>query len=279
MCGIATIAIGRRSRGRIPYKLLRELTRELLYELHPRGMDASGIAVINEGGNIESSVFKKPLRPQRLVVRPRFEEILQTIGPQTNFIMLHTRMATIGDTADNFNNHPIVTSPIVGIHNGTLINENRLFKQYSRDFRREGSVDSEIIFRLYHHFTDTMGLLPKQALIATSKELVGAYTGALVDTRVQHRMLMFKFQRSLAILTLPHFDMIITVSEPKFYDIARRRLGIKSRDGCKYPRDGTGFIIDLNMRNRITDNIIGFDIPVEQSLTHLASWFGYGMCG
>ena len=283
MCGIATISIGRRSRGRIPYELLRELVRELLYELQPRGTDASGIAIINEpNSGVNSVVFKKPLRPHRFVVRPKFNEVLEHIGPQTNFILLHARASSVGDTSDDFNNHPIVTPPILGIHNGTLYNDDSIFKKFSDDFDREGEVDSEVIFRLYNYFTESGGLSPKQAMQATSDQLWGSYTGAIIDMRHSHRMVMFKFQRSLVVFRLKHYDIIIAISEAKFYDDAARRLGINSRVDCKYVTEGTGLLIDLNIPSRITDSIIDFNIPVDGSLNSMRSyapWFASGYCG
>lgn len=260
MCGIATISIGRSARGRIRYPLLRRLTRELLVELSPRGLDASGIAVVNED---ECIVFKKPLRPDRLANRPKFEEALSKIGPQTNFIMLHSRASSVGNTTDNFNNHPIVTDPIIGIHNGTLYNDGSLFRAFKGHFAREGQVDSEIIFRLLSHYLD-LGLSPQQAMQETGKQLFGAFTGAAVDMRHPHRMLMFKFQRPMSILRFSHTDTVVAVSEARFYDRSAHRLGIKAKDKCVYPYDGAGLVLDLNA-GKITDKLVEFEIPVEEN--------------
>lgn len=262
MCGIATIAIGRRARGRIPYPLLRKLCKELMVELQPRGIDASGIAIINEGEG--SRVYKKPLRPERLAARPMFNEMLESIGPKTNFVMLHARATTVGTTSDNFNNHPIVVEPIVGIHNGTLYNEDRLFAKFEKDFDREGDVDSEVIFKLYLHFVE-QGLSPKQAMAQAGSLLSGAFTGALVDMRSPHQMVMFKHERSLCVFRFPHYDMILAVSEARFYDRVAKRLGIKAKEKCEYVYDGTGMLFDLNIEGRITDTIIDFDIPVQKA--------------
>jgi glucosamine 6-phosphate synthetase-like amidotransferase/phosphosugar isomerase protein len=261
MCGIATIAIGRRCRKRVPYPLVQKLVRELLIELQPRGIDAAGVAVINEGA--ESKVFKKPLRPDRLVVRPKFDEVLSLIGPQTNFVLLHARATSVGSTLENFNNHPIIVEPVVGIHNGTLWNEDALFTAYEHAFDREGDVDSEIIFKLYRHYVD-QGLNPKQAMSQACKRLWGAFTGALVDMRQPHQMVMFKNERDLCVLRFPHYDMVIAVSKAQYYDRAARRLNIKAKDACDYVSDGTGILFDLNVDKRLTDEILDFDIPVEK---------------
>jgi len=252
------------------------MCKELMVELQPRGIDATGIAVINEGA--PSRVFKKPLRPERMVERPMFDETLELIGPKTNFIMLHSRATTVGSTEDNFNNHPIIIEPIVGIHNGTLYNEDRLFDRFEDDFKRDGDVDSEVIFKLYLHFVD-QGLNPKQAMAQTGSLLQGAFTGALVDMRTPSQMVMFKHQRPLCVFRFPHYDMIVTVSEAKFYDRVAKRLGIKAKESCEYMYDGTGMLFDLNIESRITTSIIDFDIPVQKDYVNRYSGWLSGIMG
>jgi len=119
-------------------------------------------------------------------------------------------------------------------------------------------------------------------MAATSEELAGAYTGAMVDSRYPHRMIMFKFQRSLSLLRLIHYDIVITISEVGFYDNARKRLGLQAKDQYQFVKDGTGFIVDVNEDGRITDKIIDFDIPVERSWRMVGSrspWLSVGFYG
>ncbi|KKM26869.1 hypothetical protein LCGC14_1580440 [marine sediment metagenome] len=263
MCGIATISIGRRARGRISYPLVREMTKQLLIELQPRGLDAAGIAVINDPEQEQSVVFKKPLRPSRLTVRPRFQDALDLIGPQTNFIMLHARSTTVGNTDENYDNHPIIAPPVVGIHNGTLRNHEALFKNF--DLEREGAVDSEVIFRLYGSLLEK-GIQPEKAMKAVALQLEGAFTGAAVDLRHPHRMLMFKFERPLHVLTFKHHDMIIAISEVRHYDRAKAKLGIKASDRCSWLQDGAGFWIDVNEPGHIVKNIHRFRFPIDHNV-------------
>ena len=137
MCGIAAIAIGKRFRHLIPYEKLRELVSALMVELEYRGLDASGIAVINDPNKAGSVVFKKALRPSRMVLRERFQEVVDGIGQDTNFVLLHARATTSGNTSNNFNNHPILVPGCVGIHNGTLMNDDSLFHDDHRDIISE----------------------------------------------------------------------------------------------------------------------------------------------
>jgi len=275
MCGIATIALGRSEREKIPYDKLRSLVSHLIVELQARGVDASGIAVINEKGKEESVVYKMPLRAERLVVRPAFQSVLGKIGPHTNFIMLHARATTVGSNENSPDNHPILTPNIIGIHNGTLYNHNKLFNEYEDHFPRTGKVDSEIIFRLYSHFVDT-GLTPQEALKKTSDLLDGAYTGALVDWRVPSRMLMFKNDRSLCMVRMKHYDTLIAVSEARLLSKAIDETGIKAKSEALYVEDGTGIIVDLNEKEKITDRCHAFRIPINSRFTRFVrnAWSG-----
>jgi glucosamine 6-phosphate synthetase-like amidotransferase/phosphosugar isomerase protein len=272
MCGIATISIGRRNRDRIPYDKLRALVRELMVELQPRGNDASGIAIINALGTVPSSVYKKALRPDRFVVRPAFQDSLKRIGPETNFVLLHARAATVSGTENNYNNHPILIPNFIGIHNGTLYNEDRLFKEFEEYFPREGKVDSEVIFRLFSHFV-SKGAGPQKALEETAELLNGAFTGAVVDWRKPHEMVMFKHDRALCLIRIPYYDVVITVSESKFYHRAATRLGMKVKASHQYVLDGVGLIMNLESEKALVDSVVDFDIPVKK-FTSMGGQYG-----
>lgn len=264
MCGIATISIGREKRNKLPYSKLQTLIRNLLVELEPRGSDASGIAVINEGA--DSLVFKKPLRASRLVVRPMFEQVLKAVTEKTNFVMLHTRYSTVGSTAKVINNHPILIPNFVGIHNGTLENHTNLFKRHSDDFQRLADVDSEVIFQLFKHYTKE-GESPEDAIKSVAAELSGSFTGAVVDLRAPHRMTMFKNGRVLTVIHIPAYDMVVTVSEAKFF-----KKALEAMDGakvdvsrCDFVQDGTGMIFDVNYNNFLADGVRDFHIPTAKA--------------
>ena len=274
MCGIATISIGRRNRDRIPYEKLRALVRELMIELQPRGMDASGIAVVNALGTESSSVYKKALRPDRFVVRPAFNDSLERIGPNTNFVLLHARAATVSGTEDNYNNHPILVPDFVGIHNGTLYNEDRLFREFEDQFPREGKVDSEVIFRLFGHFANK-GVGSQKALQETADLLAGAFTGAVVDWRRPHEMVMFKNDRALCLIRIPYYDIVIAVSESKFYHRAVTRLKMKVKASHQYVMDGVGLIMNLESEKPLVDSVVDFDIPIKKYTSYGGQYGGY----
>lgn len=83
-------------------------------ECEVRGTDATGIAY-NLGGNIK--VFKRPLAAHKLKFR---------VPTGVNVVMGHTRLATQGKPADNYNNHPWSTGSFALAHNGVLWNDKEL---------------------------------------------------------------------------------------------------------------------------------------------------------
>jgi glucosamine 6-phosphate synthetase-like amidotransferase/phosphosugar isomerase protein len=60
--------------------------------------------------------------------------------------MGHARWRTRGSEAVPANNHPIRAGAVIGSHNGTILNADRLFLHWG--FKREGEVDSEVLVRL-----------------------------------------------------------------------------------------------------------------------------------
>ena len=86
----------------------------LAKECEVRGTDATGIAY-NFGGSIK--VFKRPLAAHKL----KFH-----VPNGVRVVMGHTRLATQGRPADNFNNHPWSTGSFALAHNGVLWNDREL---------------------------------------------------------------------------------------------------------------------------------------------------------
>ena len=68
-------------------------------------------------------------------------------------IVGHCRQKTKGTERNNANNHPIVRDLIVGVHNGMIHNDDITFNNYKDAIKRNGEVDSEIIFALIEYFS------------------------------------------------------------------------------------------------------------------------------
>jgi glucosamine 6-phosphate synthetase-like amidotransferase/phosphosugar isomerase protein len=92
------------------------------------------------------SLFKRPGPAAKLVIEDKYAEVMGRLDNATTCILGHTRWKTRGTEANSFNNQPLRAGRVIGCHNGTILNADRLFKRYR--LPRVGEVDSEFIFRL-----------------------------------------------------------------------------------------------------------------------------------
>lgn len=146
ICGISGFSLARtdvHSHDRV-----KRLTRSLLLGIEERGTDATGIAWNDQNGkmvvqkrDIEASKFIRQISPWR----------------HASTVLAHTRLATQGSTVVRANNHPIVTGNIVGIHNGMVYNDDRLFRDMGIEELRIAQVDSEAIFAAIAYGADVIG--------------------------------------------------------------------------------------------------------------------------
>jgi asparagine synthetase B (glutamine-hydrolysing) len=133
MCGIAGYSLSRASaidRTRAAQALLAAIAE--------RGADAVGYAHRSPGLPIV-------LHKQRSGASAVLELI--EIPADAHQVLLHVRDYTKGHPDIEANNHPVRHGVVVGIHNGTVVNDDELMARHG--FERaepEMSVDSEVIF-------------------------------------------------------------------------------------------------------------------------------------
>jgi hypothetical protein len=117
------------------------MTAVLGYEMQSRGKDATGILTVDPKGRWK--LRKKPY-PADVFLAGR-----NGIGVSASTLLLHTRAATQGKSSIPGNNHPIQYGNVIGIHNGVIWNDDKLYDHYKWD--RLNQVDSEAIFAALHH--------------------------------------------------------------------------------------------------------------------------------
>jgi glucosamine 6-phosphate synthetase-like amidotransferase/phosphosugar isomerase protein len=163
MCGIAGYSLSTRS------AVDRTLAAQsLLAGIAERGADAVGYA------------YRIPEGPYPVVTKQRTpaSELLDRISipqPATE-VLVHVRDYTKGHPSIPANNHPVRHGPVLGIHNGIILNDDELLEPHDCA-RREPrmTVDSEAIFCLAaHSHNDSRAL----------EELSGSFATAWLDERV-----------------------------------------------------------------------------------------------
>src|SRR5712672_2813598 len=136
MCGIAGYSLSARS------DVDRTLAAQsLLAGIAERGADAVGYA------------YRSPEDAYPVVAKQRTpaSQLLERISvpqPATE-LLVHVRDYTKGHPSIAANNHPVRHGPVVGIHNGIILNDDELLERHAIERAHpKMSVDSEAIFAL-----------------------------------------------------------------------------------------------------------------------------------
>jgi glucosamine 6-phosphate synthetase-like amidotransferase/phosphosugar isomerase protein len=162
MCGIAGYSLSAHS------SLERTLAAQaLLAGIAERGADAVGYAY-RAPHAADAVVTKQRTRASSLLERIRVPE-------DANQVLVHVRDYTKGHPSIAANNHPVRHGPIIGIHNGIILNDDDLLGPHScaRSEPRM-TVDSEAIFALAAHSRNDPRSL---------EALAGSMAAAWLDSR------------------------------------------------------------------------------------------------
>jgi glucosamine 6-phosphate synthetase-like amidotransferase/phosphosugar isomerase protein len=155
MCGInGMVFLKGVERNEAMMDKIRFVFDQLLYETQDRGEHATGIASFKRDGSHE--LYKKDINADKMTrLDEEYRKIVNNFdGENTSVVISHTRYYTKGKPDKNFNNHPFHIGNVIGLHNGSVKNDDHLFTQYKEKFTRVGEVDSEIIFQLINHYNN-----------------------------------------------------------------------------------------------------------------------------
>ena len=164
MCVIVGVGAGRN----IPSILLQGLQR-----LEYRGYDSSGVAVIDEAG--ELSVCRRPGKVQNLLQAMEDQPIRGKTG------IAHTRWATHG-IVNEVNSHPHSSGQRVSlVHNGIIENHNVLRDELKKaGYVFASDTDSEVVVHLIDSYLE-QGHSLLESVRAAIKRLEGAFAIAAVS--------------------------------------------------------------------------------------------------
>jgi glucosamine 6-phosphate synthetase-like amidotransferase/phosphosugar isomerase protein len=163
MCGIAGYSLSARS------DVDRTLAAQaLLAGIAERGADAVGYA--HRGPQDAYPVVTKQRTPASMLL-DRID-----VPHDATELLVHVRDYTKGHPSISANNHPVRHGPVVGIHNGIILNDDELLDPLScARAEPRMTVDSEAIFALAAHSHNDPRAL---------EELTGSMAAAWLDARV-----------------------------------------------------------------------------------------------
>jgi len=162
MCGIAGYSLSGRS------DVDRTLAAQaLLAAIAERGADAVGYAYRARAASYATVV------KQRTPASELLERV--AVPAEATQVLVHVRDYTKGHPSIPANNHPVRHGPVVGIHNGIILNDDEVLEPFScARVEPEMTVDSEAIFAVAAHSRSRARALER---------LRGALAAAWVDER------------------------------------------------------------------------------------------------
>lgn len=156
MCGInGVVFMNGVKRSEEMLKQIRFVFNEMFVNTQARGEHATGLVHFKRNGGYD--FHKAALSAQQMVTNDEtYNQIIDGMGVNTFSIIGHTRYFTKGKPDNNDNNHPFDIGNVVGVHNGTITNDDMLFKKFEKDFSRIAEVDSEIIYQMINHYNSEL---------------------------------------------------------------------------------------------------------------------------
>lgn len=146
MCGIFGLAV----KGNTDYDLsfLTKSLNSLAKFSETRGVDSSGICIQNHDDNA-FHVIKGPLKVSSLLKRVQAKKDLNNLFCKKNhnsnkLAFGHARLVTNGSQLNDNNNQPVYKDGIICIHNGIVVNSDKLWEKYT-SISRKYDIDTEII--------------------------------------------------------------------------------------------------------------------------------------
>ncbi len=188
-----------------------KIVKVLSAECEQRGIDATGIAYIDENRN-NIKIYKKPLPAHKM--RFKFK-----CNPKV--IMGHTRMTTQGNEKFNFNNHPFYSEKLdfALAHNGIIYNDKDLRKKEKLP-KTKIQTDTYIAVQLI----DKKNTLDFDSLKFMAEKVEGSFCFTVLNNK--NEMFIVKGNNPMAVYNFGKF--YIYASTKEILNKALNKLKIKS---------------------------------------------------
>jgi glucosamine--fructose-6-phosphate aminotransferase (isomerizing) len=181
MCGIFGIVIGEKSD--LSLANARKNSDKLFRLSESRGKEASGV-VFRSGSRV--LVLKEPSAATNLIKTKAYSGLFNSAissgtgnFPAKPFAILgHSRLVTSGKSELNSNNQPVIKDGAVGIHNGVIVNDVKLWQEFP-SIKKLYDVDTEVVFGLLQMFRH-QGQTMIEATRSTFKAIDGSASVAML---------------------------------------------------------------------------------------------------
>lgn len=226
MCGIiGQMAFGELddNKEKIRQESMIFIGSELLQLSQEKGKDATGTALLFNDGNYVG--LKMGIPSIEFISRfgktnkeyGGFVKVWRENEIPARVFLGHCRNTTRGNALDNVNNHPIKVGDVIGVHNGTITNDDKIFRNLKS--KRDGQVDSEAIFRLLHHFSKN-GTEPItiEMLEEIVQRITGTFSVLAFSGNNPYQVYGFRDGRPLEMVLIKPLKLVVCATEKKFIE-------------------------------------------------------------
>ena len=271
MCGIiGQLAFGKltEEEEKVRQESMIFLGSELLQLSQEKGKDATGVSLLFDDGNYVG--LKMGIPSIEFISRygktskeyGGFIKVWRESDLPVRTFLGHCRSTTRGSSLDNVNNHPVKVGDIIGVHNGTLTNDDKIFSNLK--CKRDGIVDSEAIFRLLHHFSKN-GTEPftTKMLEEVVRRLTGTFAVLAFSGNNPYQVCAFRDGRPFEMALVKPLKLVICASDKKFMEAALFRYNKHINlyiNGTNFPTLTKG---DIEYKYLLDDSALVFDLRTE----------------
>jgi glucosamine--fructose-6-phosphate aminotransferase (isomerizing) len=255
MCGIFGLVIGQNLKVS-PKELMRVVN--CMFKLsESRGKEASGLAL-----RIDKSIYvlKEPITSSKLVKTKQYKQLFtQTLKEQGYdgvqlkgpiVVLGHSRLQTNGLSEINTNNQPVVKDGAVGVHNGIIVNDAKLWKTYPA-IAKKYDVDTEVFLSLVQMFR-AQGKSMVDAIRSVFENIEGSASVAVqfCDTNT---LVLATNTGSLYICSSKDEKILVFASEKYILEQVLNQGLLKNlfvESSITQVKAGQGYLLDLNLSRR-----------------------------
>ena len=252
MCGIFGILIGENIK--LSPSEFMQIVNSLFKLSESRGKEASGLAL-----RCKNSVYvlKEPITSSRIVKTSNYKDLfnhtLKTEAYDGNqmqaplLVLGHSRLQTNGQSEINTNNQPVVKDGAVGIHNGIIANDTKIWQEFPT-LKKKYDVDTEAFLSLLQLYR-TQGKTIIEAVKLVFEHIEGSASVAVQFDDINYLVLATN-TGSLYVALSKSEKILVFASEKYILQHAlNNRLLRRFFEGKPITqiKAGQGYLLDLNL--------------------------------
>lgn len=240
MCGI--LGWMTTARSNISEEKYKKGIKRLFLLSETRGKEASGVCCVTDK-SVE--VLKTPCRAKKMVTSKEYHKCIdRTVRSPGRLVMGHARMVTNGTEANMENNQPVVRDDFICIHNGIIVNDEKLWEE-NPEIKRKSEVDTEIFLALLDKYDAKADFL--KAFRRTLDEIEGSLSIALIDKKSDWLMLYTNTGSLYYAVNRSQKDIIFSSERYILEQMIRKEVeGHSSLEYKVFPvKPGQGLVVNL----------------------------------